>query len=225
MDDHGPSLKTPNQPNPMLNVVLDTKDLSVTELIVKIRAICTQAASKTDFASMGPFFTALQGKLTLLEQEEANLRTAENAVGSQTVLRDARLEDVTEDLATLAHDLGENASGEDVILNIGARLKNKPAPRPAPGMPQNLQLSAGDEDGELTGQCDGQPGRIDLLEIEYTETDPNLAATTWTPTTPSLRTTFDIKNLPSGKKVWVRVRAGNTTGKFPWSDPACKRVP
>jgi hypothetical protein len=209
----------------MLDVVLDTKDLSVTALITKVRAICTQAGMKTDFAPMGPFFTALLGKLTLLEQEEANLRDAENAVKAQTVLRDERHEDVKEDLATLAHDLGEHASGENVILDIGARLKNKPSQRPAPGIPQNLQLSAGDEDGELTGHCDGQPGLIDLLEIEYTETDPNLPATTWTPAAPSLRTTFDIKNLPTGKKVWVRVRAGNTTGKSPWSDPACKRVP
>lgn len=44
---------------------------------------------------------------------------------------------------------------------------------------------------------------------------------------------LDLKNLlkpaltglPSGQKVWVRIRACNARGKSNWSDPACKRVP
>ena len=42
------------------------------------------------------------------------------------------------------------------------------------------------------------------------------------------RTYQEILNqqtLPSGQKVWVRLRAVNARGKSPWSDPACKRVP
>lgn len=34
---------------------------------------------------------------------------------------------------------------------------------------------------------------------------------------------FELTGLPSGQKVWVRIRAVNARGKSNWSDPACKR--
>lgn len=209
----------------MLDVVLDTKGLSVTDLIVKIRGICDAAGDKTDFASMIPFLTTLKGDLDLLEAEESNLRDAENAVKAQSVVRDAKLKIVKDALATLAHDLGEHASGEEAILDIGARLKDKPAPRPAPATPTGLELTMGDEDGELTGHCNGQPGMVDYYEIQYTTGDPLQPGTTWQFADTSKRSAFDLKGLPSGQKVWVRLRAVNATGKSNFCDPACKRVP
>lgn len=214
-----------NPSKPMLDVVLDTKDLSVPELITKIRAISVAARGKTDFATMVTWLTALEGKLDLLAAEEQNLRNAENAVKAQTVIRDAQLAAVKGDLSTLASDLGKHATGEEVILDIGARLKDKPAPRPAPDTPTGLELTMGDEDGELTGQCNGQPGMVDYYEIQYTTADPLQPGTTWQFADTSKRSTFEIKGLPSGQKVWIRLRAINTAGKSNWCDPACKRVP
>jgi hypothetical protein len=44
-------------------------------------------------------------------------------------------------------------------------VKSQGGPRPAPGPPTGLELTMGDEDGELTGQCNGQPGMVDYYEI------------------------------------------------------------
>ena len=214
-----------NPSHRMLDVVLDTKNVPVPDLITKIGALCAAAKSKTDFASMVTFLTALEGKLALLEAEQANLRSAENTVKALTVVRDQKLADVTDDLATLAADLGKNASSEAAILEIGARLKDKPSPRPVPGVPQNFFLTEGDEEGELTGHCDSQGRLVDFYEVRYTTTDPNADATVWIKLDPVKRSTFDLQDLPSGQKVWVQIRAVNTTGKSPWCDPACKRVP
>lgn len=119
-----------NSSHPMLDVVLETRNLSVPELIAKISGICAAAKNKTDFASMVTFLTALEGKLALLEAEQTNLRNAENAAQALTVIRDQKLAAVTDDLATLAKDLGKNASSEAVVLEIGARVKGKGAARP-----------------------------------------------------------------------------------------------
>ena len=214
-----------NPSKPMLDVVLDARNLSVPELITRIRAISVAARGKTDFASMVAWLTALEAKLDLLAAEEGNLRDAENAVKAQTIVRDERLAAVQEDLPTLAHDLGKHATGEEVILDIGARVKSHGSPRPLPATPTGLELSMGDEDGELTGQCNGQPGMVDYYEIQYTTADPLQPGTTWQFADTSKRSTFEIKGLPSGQKVWIRLRAINTAGKSNWCDPACKRVP
>ena len=65
------------------------------------------------------------------------------------------------------------------IINANARIKSVAVPRPVPSQPTGLELTMGDEDGELTGQCEGQPRIVDYYEIQYTLTDPNLPNTTW----------------------------------------------
>ena len=74
------------------------------------------------------------------------------------------------------------------------------SPRPVPSQPTGLELTMGDEDGELTGQCEGQPRLVDYYEIEFTLTDPNLPTTTWQHAAVSQKSYFEIKNLPTGQK-------------------------
>ena len=88
-----------------------------------------------------------------------------------------------------------------------------------------LELTMGDDDGEISGQCDGQPGIVDYYEIQYTTVDPNGPSPNWQHADTSKKSRFELTGLPSGQKVWVRLRAVNATGKSGWCDPACKRVP
>ena len=99
------------------------------------------------------------------------------------------------------------------------------ANQPIPDPPTGLELSVGDDDGELSGQCNGQPGIVDDYEIRYTAGDPFLPATAWTFADTSKKSSFDLSGLPSGQKIWVQLRACNARGKSNWSDPVCKRVP
>jgi hypothetical protein len=50
-----------------------------------------------------------------------------------------------------------------------------------------------------------------------------IAATSDLPVYASL--SAKLTALPSGQKVWGRLRACNARGKSNWSDPACRRVP
>jgi len=83
----------------------------------------------------------------------------------------------------------------------------------------------GDADGEISSPCNAQPGILDYHEIRYTTSDPLCATPNWQFADTSKKSRFDLENMPSGQKIWVRLRACNARGKSNWSGPACIRVP
>lgn len=89
----------------------------------------------------------------------------------------------------------------------------------------NLVLTMGDNDGELDASWD-PVANARVYEIK-TSTNP-LDATLWKPYgVPQTRSSAAITGLPSGQRIWVRVRAIGTseTVPGPWSDPAVRTVP
>jgi hypothetical protein len=209
----------------MFDVVLDLKNLSVPALIARIRAILTATSGQAAFASLAADITALDTKVDSLETRQTELRTAENEVTMASQQRDEAEKAVTDGAVALAAEVGKIAATEAEVESTLMRVKGPPAPKPVPDQPTGLELTMGDDDGELSGQCNGQPGIVDYYEIQYTTADPNGASPDWQHADTSKKSRFDLSGLPSGQKVWVRVRACNARGKSNWSDPACKRVP
>ena len=209
----------------MFEVVLDIKDLSVPALISRARAILAATAGEPAFAALAAEITALLAKVEILENKQTDLRTVENAVTIATGARDDAQKDVTDGLTTFATAVGTTATTEAQVASTLMRVKSAPAPKPIPDQPTGLELKMGDDDGELSGQCNGQPGIVEYYEIQYTTTDPNGPSPNWQHAHTSKKSRFELTGLPSGQKVWVRLRACNARGKSNWSDPACKRVP
>ncbi|MFN0077673.1 MAG: fibronectin type III domain-containing protein [Prosthecobacter sp.] len=212
-------------PHTMFDVVLDLKNLSVPALIARIRAILTATSEQAVFASLAADLTALEAKVKTLSDRETDLRAAENAVTMATTERDKAEKGVTDGAIALASAVGTIATTEAQVESTLMRVKGPPAPKPIPDQPTGLELKMGDADGELSGQCNGQPGIVEYYEIQYTATDPLGAAPNWQHADTSKKSRFELTGLPSGQKVWVRLRACNARGKSTWSDPACKRVP
>jgi hypothetical protein len=125
----------------------------------------------------------------------------------------------------LGGDVGHLAVTEEQVTTAQLRIAAKPGPKPIPSTPTGLELKMGDEEGELSGQCDGQPGIVEYYEIQFTTSDPNGANPGWQHADTSKKSSFELAGLPTGQKVWVRLRAVNARGKSGWSDPASKRVP
>ena len=87
---------------------------------------------------------------------------------------------------------------------------------------QNFSLTAGDFDGEVQGHCDPVLGARNYnIQACFDMT----GTPQWQDKDDSPNTQFSIKALPSGQRVWVRMRAYGTKGPGPWSDPATKIVP
>ncbi len=72
----------------------------------------------------------------------------------------------------IAPETGKLATSESEVESTLLRVKSQPAPKPVPEQPTGLELSMGDEEGELSGQCNGQPGVVEYFEIQFTTGDP-----------------------------------------------------
>ena len=209
----------------MFDVVLDLRNLSIPALILRLRGIRAGIAADASFSSLAADLTALDTLIDTLEANQTSLEAKQAAITAATEVRDESKQAAVEAVNGLATNVGKIATSVGQVEATTLRVKSAPGPKPIPDRPTGLELSIGDEDGELSGQCEGQPGIVDFFEIFYTTTDPNAAEPDWQFSATSKKSRFDLENLPSGQKVWVRLRACNARGKSPWSDPACKRVP
>jgi len=209
----------------MFEVVLDIANLSVPHLIARLRAIRSGIAAEAAFAGLAADLTALDTLIDDLEAEEPELTTRKSAVSTQVAVRDIARGTAEAKAAFIGQRIGQIATTEEQITGANLRIKSAPRQTPRPFQPATFEISAGDVDGEIGGQCDGQPGIVDLYEIEHTTIDPNLPNTVRIPLTPSLKSTLERKDLPSGTKIWARARGTNTSATSPWSDAAFRRVP
>ncbi len=209
----------------MFDVVVDLKGLTVPALISRVRAILTATSGEAAFSTLSAKLTALGTKVDALEADESALRAAENAVTTATETRDKSVSEVLAAANELGVSIGMTATTEAQVNATLMRVKNGPSPKPVPNTPTGLELKMGDDEGELSGQCEGQPGVVEHYEIQFTTSDPLSSSPNWQFADTSRKSRFELQGLPSGEKVWVRLRAVNARGKSGWSDPACKRVP
>lgn len=218
-------LNSNSTPTAMFDVVLDIRDLPIPDLIQRLRAIRAGVAAQPVFSGLAAQLTALDGLIDTLEAKQTSLETKQAAIAPAVEERDDAKEAAIAAVNEIAIDVGKTATTEGEVTATTLRVKSAPGPKPVPSRPLGLELTAGDEEGELSGQCEGQPGVVEFYEIFYTTIDPNSANPDWKFAATSKKSRFDLENLPSGQKVWVRLRARNARGESPWSDPACKRVP
>ena len=209
----------------MFDVVLDLSDLSIPDLIVRATNIKDGTAGQPVFASLAPKLAVVETKIATLETTQSGVATAKAALGTATDAQDAAESALIAALNDLGSDIGKLATTVAEVETAQLRVKSAPTARPIPNKPTGLELAAGDEEGELSGQCAGQPGIVDYYEIRFATGDPNAPGTVWQFADTSKKSRFDLTGLPTGVKVWVQLRACNARGKSPWSDPATKRVP
>ena len=209
----------------MFDVVLDLKDLSIPDLIIRATNIATGVTGQAAFASLAAQVTAIQTKIAALQTATTAAAAAKEAYTASITTQEHAESDLRTALSALAKSMGTTATTQQQVEQAGARLKSTPASRPVPAIPQNLAVTQGDEDGEVTGQCDGQPGMVDYYDIRVTTGDPNSATPGWQVADSSKKSSFELKGMPTGALLWVQVRAANASGKSAWSDPARVRVP
>jgi hypothetical protein len=87
-----------------------------------------------------------------------------------------------------------------------------------PGQCQNLRLFQNGQAGMVLGRCAAMGDNTRVYEGQWT-LDPNGESWSEPATFPNSRA-FRFAGLTRGKDIWIRVRARNTIGAGPWSDPA-----
>ena len=203
--------------------------LGIADLLAEAKIIVESNAANLDIPVPNAPYTALLAAYNATVTDQQKLIEDEQIVKTDRDRRDASWEQLIDGLLTFAsYAEGSTASDVAKLHNAGFQISGTPAASAmanAAGHSTNLVLTMGDNDGELDASWDPTPG-AKVYEIQ-TSTNP-LDATLWKPYgVPQTRSSIAITGLPSGQKMWVRVRAIGTseTAPGPWGDPAVKTVP
>ena len=149
---------------------------------------------------------------------------AKVALGQLKQARDADHDALRIEQTSFSKAVESKAKGDPVVLTAsGFPLAGVPTPSTqGTGPIFNFTLTQGDAEGSLDGSHD-RPARVTNFEVQVTTVDAIAGpyVTKLSPTTSS----WKLTGLPSGQRVWVRVRANGSGGEGPWSDPATKIVP
>lgn len=166
-------------------------------------------------------WAALAALLAQLATEAVALSNAMSASGlgaSDALVAATRT--VATSLSRIADGANNTAAVTEAQLSSTGlpQGKQRAALTHAPNSPQDLQLRHGQMPGAVDGKVKADPeGNIRGYEGQWA-LDPNGP---WSDieTFPNSRS-FHWTGLQRGKDTWFRVRARNTVGAGPWSDPA-----
>ena len=214
----------PNRKRKMTRILRNWSKLARKQRISKAKTIQTKLTGNADVATPNPALAAFGALITAAETADTNVDNAEQALKGLRTLRDTKLDALVAGLMQEASTV-ESATNfdETKMLNAGFEIAGvSAAPVGDLSAPQDVRATAGDNDGELDGQCDALDG---ASSYEWQTTgNPNDAAT-WVARATTTRSSTTITGLPSGQRCWLRVRGIGAAGPGAWSDPAAKMVP
>lgn len=169
-------------------------------------------------------FVDFSAKHTAAKAALATIKTHEDALKAARPAAEAALDAWAESMDQLARTGQAEAKGEvTAIVAMGWEVANAQPATPQPiGQVLNLQVTGGDNDGELDYTHERTAGAITYER--QTTTTPTEAAS-WVDRSTLPRSSGTIAGLPSGSRQWLRVRAVGVLGPGPWSDAASKTVP
>ena len=206
-------------------IKLDLQGITVPDKVQFIRQIITKLTGNANFPTTNPTLTALgtladnlQTAFNKQQTDQQTAKTSTTALGTAEDAADAGLN-------SLANNVEEVSGGnKEKIESSGLNVRAPRTPTTSLDAPQNLAVTAGDDEGELDLVWEPNKKATGGFEIQ-TSIDP-FTSTSWQHADNSTSSKISLTGLPSGTKVWVRVRAlGPKKIKSPWSDPAVKRVP
>ncbi|HEY3663042.1 MAG TPA: fibronectin type III domain-containing protein [Chthoniobacterales bacterium] len=176
----------------------------------------TGVAVWVSLGAMLPIITALADAL--------RAAMANSGAGHATIEDNARIA-LAQQMSAFASAVNAvTTATEDDRVALGLPMAKKPERSGAvPEMQISLAVKPGPASGVVVGSFKHVGQNILIYEAQYTMGDPNTGP--WIEIEPfSTSRHFEISNLDRAKDVWVRVRARNSNGPGPWSDPATTLV-
>ncbi len=211
----------PNPHKKMFNVVLNLARLGLESLLVRVESIVNKLTGNAAFTTPTPSLADITAKVAAVRTKRIARDTAKASAKQLTT----ELKDLTKELRDAMDMLGSyvarTATTEAEVQSAGMDVKADATPAQPLPAPQNVALTFGDEEGQLDGSADAQPG-ADYFEWQVA-LDP--ANPVWVHKMTTANSNDTLEDLPSGQKILARMRSHNAAGYSPWSDIAMKRVP
>ena len=149
---------------------------------------------------------------------------AKAALVNLKLVRDAKIDALRAAHSSMAKAVESECNGNPVLLSASGYDLAHDAVKSttAPGQVRNVSVTAGDADGTLDVQHEAEDF-ASSYELQLTTGDPVTGP--WVTKCSQTSSRCTLRDLTSGQRVWVRLRALGANGNGPWSDPATKIVP
>lgn len=223
MDDH--SGAQPRRKN-MAQVNLNLAHITDKDLIADAKKYKSALTGNANFPTTNPTMAAYGVMIATAETKLDAFNLAQAAALAATIEKDDAIKILHDGTVALGASV-QSTSGGDPALIASADMGIKAPATPVGILPQvqNLSLSAGDNPGEVDGDWNPVKGRK-LYELQKCIGDPAVEAN-WTHLETSGPSKLTLAGLPSGSRVWIRVRANasDPVNHGPWSQPATIIVP
>lgn len=207
----------------MAKVKLNLNNLPDAQVIQRATEIKTAMTGNAAFATPIPTLTVVG---TAITAAQTALTTSDNAAATSkqaTATKDNAVDALRVLIMQLATYVDLTAAGDQTkILSAAMDVRSARTPSGKPDMVSNLSVTSGDSAGELDLQWDTVAG-AKSYDVQ-TSPDP-VTASSWTSQSTVTKSKTAATGLPSGTRVWTRVRAVNSAGEGAWSSSISKIVP
>ena len=208
----------------MSKIAKNAAKLNAVQLGGKVQVSLTAiAAAPTTFTGAATLLATGEIKMNELDASQALVLWLIVQLAQAREAREVKRKEVLAFYDDLVRFVDGIAKGDaNTILLAGMDVAAPPGP--AQPMPKILdhRLVSGELDQTLLGSWPSEGGAR-YYDVQVTS-NPNDAAS-WEDYDSPVTASIVLEGQPSGQKRWTRVRAVNSVGKGPWSDPACAMVP
>lgn len=214
---------TPTPSGKKAKVKLELKDTTIPVKLTEGNAITSAMLSAPDFSGITDIINQAKDATKALEDAKKEKDIAEETAQQKVATQDAKERAYDEIFTILGGRVDEIAKGDKAIIDKAAMKSYYPGKGgPVGEMPQvkNLNLSAGDMEGEIDAHWDSIKG-AKSFNVQWSSDTPD----NWKPFATVTKSSVTFGGHGSGIKIWLRVAALGTAGQGPWSDPAFKFTP
>ena len=205
----------------MFELNLNLKNINASKLIERLRATVLALTGNAAFPTPDPALAEVSSHAAALEAKITARDAAKAAAKTLTQEVDDLLAEAKDLYKQLGCYVAKTATTEAQVQSAMMAVKPKPVAKPVPDRVEGLDLTPTDNEGELDAQWDPDEDAAGY-DLETNDTPDNAA--TWKHQCSCTDSRQRLSGLPSGARVWVRVKGRNAAGAGPWSDVAVRRT-
>ena len=212
----------PKKPKRMAKINLSLKLLTVAEKVALAELLVTELTGNPDFTDPEPTLASITTLKNALNTRAGTAAVARQESKTQTALLNTAEDELDAGLTALGGWAeGKVMGNPDKLTGGGFTLQADGSPTTLVQVTA-LEVSRGDNAGEIDWMCDSQDGATGY-EIQCS-TNPNDPAL-WQHADVFSKSSGTLTGLATGVRCWIRCRAlGTNNKKGPWSNPADKVV-
>ncbi len=204
----------------MAITVIGFNRLSVPAQIERTRLIVTNMTGNASFSAPNPALVTITTAVDALEVAYNESRGRDKVKMALMRIRQKELLNLISSLAGYVQSTSEG--DEAIILSSGFSVRKTPQPVGPVTAPKDLEVEQGTVTNSLLARWKSVTGGVAyVVEIS---SDASPEDKTFNPIGVTTKGRFQVDNLNSGEKYWIRVAAIGKEGVGPFSDPYRQRV-